>query len=107
MAAPLKNQNHLKYTPEKVKKLLQEAIKITEKEDSIFNYPSLHKSIGLDTLRTLPYLAEKYKNNPELIYLWEILKTQMRKNMEKHIEQFTFERQFKSYCSKIELISIS
>jgi len=87
MAAPLKNKNHLKYPPGKVKGLFKKALQKTKSNEKIFNYPSLHRMVGLKTLRTLPYLAEKHKNNTELMKLWELVEKEMNKNLQKHIKQ--------------------
>lgn len=88
MAAPLKNQNHLKYPPARVKELFTKAIKAIQSDEEIFNYPCLHRAINLKTLRTLPYLANMYKNNPELMKLWEKVKSGLEENLQKRIEKF-------------------
>ncbi len=93
MSAPFNNKNHLKYPPEKVKRIFTKAIKEI-KDKQIFNYPELHRSIGLSTLRTLPYLANRYQDNPELMILWNDLKHEMNKNLQKKIAEFELNRQF-------------
>lgn len=87
MAAPLKNKNHLKYPPGKVKVLFKKALQKTKINEKIFNYPSLHRAVGLTTLKTLPYLANKHRNSTELVKLWESVQREMNKNLQKHIEQ--------------------
>jgi len=87
MAAPFGNKNHLKYTPEKVRDLFLEAIQTTKQNKDVFNYSSLHEAIGLSTLRTLPYLAEKYRDNLDLMQLWDSLKDELDKNLQLYIEQ--------------------
>ena len=104
MAAPFGNQNNLKYTPEKVKKLFIEAIHATKQNKGIFNYPSLHNAIGLPTLRSLPYLAEKYQYNDDLMKLWNTLRTEIDKNLQIHIEKFEQERQSRTQNYTIEIV---
>ena len=99
MAAPLKNKNHLNYPPGKVKHLFKKALQITKNNENIFNNPSLHRAIGLKTLRTLPYLANRNKNNTELMKLWESVQKEMNKNLQKHIEQIELKWQSRNHIT--------
>jgi hypothetical protein len=94
MAAPLKNKNHLKYPPIEVKRLFNEGIMKLKNDEKIFNYPCLHRSIGLKTLRTLPYLAEKYRDDKEIKNLWNQLLNELSKNQDIHINEIEFVRLF-------------
>ena len=88
MAAPLNNTNHLKYPLKEAKKLLKKAAKAIKEDSKIFNWPNLHRAIGLKTLRTLPYLAEKYQYNNEFMMLWGLLMLELRKNQQKHFQEY-------------------
>lgn len=88
MSAPLKNKNHLKYPPVEVKRIFRKAIEALKNDEQLFNYPSLHRAIGLETLRTLPYLAEKYSGNKQIMKLWHSLQAELEKNQQKHIELY-------------------
>lgn len=99
MAAPFKNKNHLKYPPGKVKSLFKKALQKAKNNEKIFNYPSLHRAVGLRTLRTLPYLANKYKNNAELMKLWGLVQKEMNKNLQKHIEQIELKWQPRNHIT--------
>lgn len=101
MAAPFKNKNHLIYPPGKVKGLFKKALQKAKNNEKIFNYPSLHRAVGLKTLRTLPYLANKHKSNAELMKLWKSVQKEMNKNQQKHIEQIELKWQSRSHL-KIE-----
>jgi hypothetical protein len=94
MAAPLRNKNHLIYTPDEVKRLFNEGITKVKNDEKIFNYPCLHRSIGLKTLRTLPYLAEKYRDDKEIKNLWNQLISELSKNQDIHIKEIEFVRLF-------------
>ena len=88
MAAPLNNTNHLKYPPKEAKRCFKKAIKAIKGDNQIFNWPQLHRAIGLKSLRTLPYLAEKFKSDMELMKLWDLLKTGLEKNQQLHIQKY-------------------
>jgi len=88
MAAPLNNTNRLKYPPKQAKKCLKQAIKAINKDRQIFNWPQLHRAIGLKSLRTLPYLAEKFNMDMELMKLWDLLITGLEKNQQLHIQEY-------------------
>lgn len=87
MSAPFRNQNHLKYPPAETKRLFSKAIRALKKDEKLFCNGDVHRAIGLKTVRTLPYLAEKYKDNNEMMKLWGLLRKQQWNNLKKHLDQ--------------------
>lgn len=89
MAAPMNNKNHLTFNHEVIKDILEDAILATKNNLEIFNFPQLHRAVGLQTLRTLQYLANRHRANPEIMNLWGLLMAEMGKNQQIHIQSLS------------------
>lgn len=87
MGATPKNQNAVKYNRKKVIKIMLKAITAVQKDNDLFNYPSLHTAIGLHFKRSLGYLVTKYQSDPEIMELWQKVIEGLTSNLKIHCEK--------------------
>ena len=90
MAAPVKNINALKYTPEIASEMFISAIATIKKDESIFNMTALHKAMTLPCKRSLKYISVKYHSNPVIFELWQQIESCMYANLELHLKNCLF-----------------